>query len=84
MPTPEIIENIRRLRTEVAEVEPAAPEVAHIATAIDAVLVEPSHAPHYQGLRDRLRAVSGNIESRHPELAASMNAVMNALSAAGI
>jgi hypothetical protein len=84
MPTPEIIERVRLLRTQLAEAKSTSPEVDPIASQIDAVLVDPAHAPRYAGLRDRLRSASASIESRHPQLAASMNAVINALGAAGV
>jgi len=84
MPTPEIIERVRLLRTQLAEAKSTAPEVDPVASHIDSVLADPAHAPHYQGLSERLRAASASIETRHPQLAASMNAVINALGAAGV
>jgi translation initiation factor 2B subunit (eIF-2B alpha/beta/delta family) len=84
MPTPELIESVRQLRTRLAETQSAAPEAEHIANQLDSVLTDPAHAPHYEGLSDRLRSASAGIESRHPQLAASMNALINALNAAGI
>jgi hypothetical protein len=84
MPTPEIIESVRQLRTHLAETHPPDAEAEQIARQIDAALVDPSHAPGYQGLGGRLRQASASFESRHPQLAASMNAVINALNAAGI
>jgi len=84
MPTPDIIEKMRQLRSELAEAEPAAPAAANIATAIDSVLGDPTHAPHYAGLRERLRSAATGMETSHPQLASSINAVINALSAAGI
>jgi hypothetical protein len=84
MPTPEIIESVRQLRTQLAETSPAGPEAEHVARHVDAVLVEPTNAPRYNGLSDRLRSASLSIESRHPQLAASMNAVINTLNAAGL
>ena len=84
MPTPEIIERVRQLRAQLAETPPGTPEAEHIASQIDSVLVDPAHTPRYEGLSDRLRSASASIENRHPQLAASMNAVINALSAAGI
>jgi CHASE3 domain sensor protein len=80
MPTPEIIERMRQLRSQLAD----NPDAAHIATELDTVLVEPAHAPRYEGLRGRLQAASASIESRHPQLAASINTVINALNTAGI
>ena len=84
MPTPDIIERMRQLRSELAEAKPAAPEAAHVATALDSVLVDPTQAPRYAGLGARLRSALTALEGSHPQLAASIGAVINALSAAGI
>jgi hypothetical protein len=80
MPTPEIIERMRQLRSQLND----HPDAAHIATDLDTVLAEPAHAPRYEGLRGLLQSASAGIESRHPQLAASINTVINALTAAGL
>ena len=84
MPIPEVIEQVRQLRTQLVDTDPAVPDAASLVGHLDNVLVEPAHPPRYEGLGDRLRAVSASIESSHPQLAASMNTVINALSAAGV
>lgn len=84
MPTPEIIDKVRQLRTELAEAQPDLPQAAHITSAIDSVLNEPAHVPHYVGLRDRLLSATVGIEISHPQLAASFNTVINALNTVGI
>lgn len=82
MPTPEIVERMRQLRAQLTEIQ--LPEADPVASHIDSVLADPAHAPHYEGLSDRLRSASASIESRHPQLAASMNTVINALTATGL
>ncbi|HET9623511.1 MAG TPA: DUF4404 family protein [Kofleriaceae bacterium] len=84
MPTPDVIAKVRDLRAELAAARPASPEAARIATQIDTVLAEPAHAPHYEGLGDRLRAEVAGLEGEHPKVAAAMNSVINALLAAGV
>ena len=84
MPTPEIIERVRQLRTQLGETQPADPETSQLVHEIDSVLADPAHAPRYDGLGERLRSASTGVEVRHPQLAASVQAVINALSAAGV
>jgi hypothetical protein len=84
MPTPEVIEKVRQLRAELAATGPSGPEADRIAKQIDAVLGEPAHAPHYEGLGDRLRTAVAGLEIDHPQVAAAMTSVLNALNAAGL
>ena len=84
MPTPEVIEKVRQLRAQLVEARPEGSEAEHVASHIDSVLADPGDPPSYAGLSERLRSASASIEARHPQLAASMNAVINALSAAGV
>jgi hypothetical protein len=84
MPTPDVIEKVRQLRAELATARPSSPEAEHLAKQIDAVLIEPDHAPYYVGLGERLRAAATELEREHPQLAATMTTVLNALNAAGV
>ncbi|HEX4421273.1 MAG TPA: DUF4404 family protein [Kofleriaceae bacterium] len=84
MPTPEVIEKVRHLRAELAKTRPDTVEAANVAKHINRVLVNPGQAPPYEGLRDRLLSATADLESHHPQLANSMKAVINALSAAGV
>jgi hypothetical protein len=84
MPTPEVIANVRQLRAKLKETPPDTAEAANLARHIDTLLAEPTHAAHYEGLRARLVLASADLERRHPQLAASMNAVINALTTAGV
>jgi hypothetical protein len=84
MPTPDVIEKVRQLRAELATARPASPEAEHLTKQLDTVLVEPDHAPHYAGLGDRLRSAAAGLEAEHPQLAAAMTTVVNALNAAGV
>jgi hypothetical protein len=87
MPTPAIIDKVRQLQTELGETQPSPaiqPEVEDLKAMVDAVMLDPEHAPHYTSLRDRLRLAEARFETDHPQLAASMQAVMNALNTAGL
>lgn len=84
MPTPEVLDQVRQLRAQLVAARPDSPEATHLAQQIDALLAEPAHAPHYAGLGERLRAAATSLEAAHPDLAAAMTRVVDALSAAGI
>jgi hypothetical protein len=83
MPTPEVIEKLRQLRTELATT-PDAPGVQSLREDLDAVLVEPSHAQGYGGLKERLVAAYVGFQQVHPKLAASIEGVTSELTAAGL
>lgn len=84
MPTPDVIDKVRQLRAELATAPSASPEAERITQQLDSVLIEPGHAPHYAGLGERLRAAAAGLEAEHPQLAAAMMTVVNALSATGV
>ncbi|HSD88286.1 MAG TPA: DUF4404 family protein [Kofleriaceae bacterium] len=87
MPTPEVIARVRELQAELAETQPDAPNAqvrAELQQAIDAALAEPEKAQLYTSLSDRLLLAYVKFELDHPKLAATMQATMNALNAAGI
>ena len=84
MPSPEVIEKVRQLRAELASARPASPEAERLAQQIDALLADPEQAQHYEGLGERLRSAAAGLEAEHPQLAAAMTTVLNALSAAGV
>lgn len=84
MPTPDVIEKVRQLRAALSMARPASPEADRITQQLDTVLVEPAHAPRYAGLGERLRSAAAGLEAEHPQLAAAMTTVVNALNAAGV
>ena len=84
MPTPEVIEKLRQLRTALAAPEPEAPAHASLRQQLDEVLVDPEQRPRYTGLAEKLRGAMIGLEVDHPHLAGSIEAVINSLSAAGI
>jgi hypothetical protein len=80
MPNSEVVAKVRELRKALAEVQPDSPGVAAVTEQLDRVLVEPAHKPHYTGLRDKLLAV----EVDHPQTTATIQALVQSLSAAGV
>ena len=83
MPTPEVIEKVRQLHAELEE-QPDAPDLESLRKQIDTVLVEPFHAPHYHGLRDKLLFAYVGFEIDHPKIASTMQSVINSLTVAGL
>ena len=87
MPTPEVIARVRELHAELAETQPDAPMAADVVSlreAVDDALREPDREHHYTSLNDQLLLTYIKFELDHPKLAGTMQAVINALSAAGI
>jgi hypothetical protein len=87
MPTPPVIDKVRQLQAQLGETQPnpaTGPELEKLRTAVDNVMLEPDHAPHYASLRERLRGAYAGFEHEHPELASSIQQVVNALTAAGL
>jgi len=87
MPTPDIIERVRSLRDELGETRPdpaQAPEVEDLKAAIDVVLAQPDHEPHYKSLSDRLRSNYAGFQIDHPKLAGSMQALVDSLGKVGL
>lgn len=83
-PTPEVIQKLVALRAELADSHPDPARLAALRTQLDAAIAEPAHAPHYDGLAERLRAAAVGLEVTHPTLAGSLEAVINSLGNAGI
>jgi len=87
MPTPEIIERVRKLQGELGETTPdpaTAPDVEAIQKQIAAVLAEPEHAPHYKSLSDKLLFHYVGFQIDHPKLAQSMESLADSLAKAGL
>ncbi len=84
MPTPEVVAKLVALRAELAAAHPDPVVVAQLQTQLDAAIAEPTHAPHYAGLSEKLRAAAVAFEVTHPALAGSIEAVINSLGNAGI
>jgi len=83
MPTPEIVERVRKLHSELGEIQPdptRAPAVVELREHADAVIREPDHAPHYKSLGDKLLVHYVGFEQDHPTLAKAMESLANALS----
>jgi hypothetical protein len=87
MPTPEIIERVRKLNDELGETQPDPAKAEHVAELrrhIDTVLAEPDHRPHYKSLGDKLLFHYVGFQIDHPKLAASMESVVDQLQKAGL
>ncbi|MFT3693014.1 MAG: DUF4404 family protein [Kofleriaceae bacterium] len=87
MPTPEIIERVRKLDEELGETQPdpaKAPDVEAIKKQIAVVLAEPEHKPHYKSLSDKLLFHYIGFQIDHPKLAASMEQLVDSLQKAGL
>jgi hypothetical protein len=82
MPTPEVIDRVRALHEHIENephgaLDPVRPQLR---TIVD----EPHDAAHYNSLSERLKAAYESLEAEHPKIAASIQAAMNALNAAGL
>jgi hypothetical protein len=87
MPTPEIIERVRKLQDELGETTPdpaRAPDVDAIKKQIAVVLAEPEHKPHYKSLSDKLLFHYIGFQIDHPKLAQSMESLADSLAKAGL
>jgi hypothetical protein len=87
MPTPEIIERVRKLQGELGETQPdpaRAPDVDAIQKQIAVVLAEPEHKPHYKSLSDKLLFHYVGFQIDHPKLAASMESLVDSLAKVGL
>jgi Domain of unknown function (DUF4404) len=87
MPTPEIIERVRKLQDELGETQPdpaRAPDVDAIQKQIAVVLAEPEHKPHYKSLSDKLLFHYIGFQIDHPKLAASMESLADSLGKVGL
>jgi len=84
MPTSDVIPKLVALRAELADTRPDPAIVAGLQTQLEAAIAEPTHAPHYAGLSEKLRAAAVALEVTHPTLAGSLEAVINSLGNAGI
>ncbi len=83
-PTPEVIHKLVALRAELGSSHPDPARVAALRAQLDAAIAEPTHAPHYEGLAEKLRAAAVGLEVTHPTLAGSLEAVIHSLGIAGI
>jgi Domain of unknown function (DUF4404) len=87
MPTPEIIERVRKLQDELGETQPdpaKAPDVDAIKQQIAVLLAEPDHEPHYKSLSDKLLFHYIGFQIDHPKLAASMESLVDSLAKVGL
>ena len=87
MPTPDIIERVKSLRDELGETQPdaaRAPKVEDLKAAIDVVLAQPDQRPHYKSLGDKLLFHYVGFQIDHPKLAASMEALADTITKAGL
>ncbi len=87
MPTPEIIERVRKLDEELGETQPDPAKAGHVAELrkhIETVLAEPEHRPHYKSLGDKLLFHYVGFQIDHPKLAASMESLVNTLATVGL
>jgi Domain of unknown function (DUF4404) len=87
MPTPEIIERVRKLNDDLSATAPdPAKEVAiaDIQKQLQTVLVEPAYKPHYKTLSDKLLFHYVGFQIDHPQLAGAMEGLANSLTAVGL
>jgi hypothetical protein len=87
MPTPDIIERVKKLQDELGEVQPdtaQAPDIETLRKEIDVVLADPEHAPHYKSLGERLLFHKVGFQNEHPQLAASMESLAETLAKIGL
>ena len=84
MPTPAIIESVKKVHDELGEAQPASADVDTIKQQLATVMVEPTHEPHYANLGARLRSAFAGFQTDHPQLAASMETLANELSKVGL
>jgi hypothetical protein len=87
MPTPPIIDKVRQLRDELGATEPrpeTQPELDELSRAVETVMLEPEHEPHYASLGERLRGAMADLQLHHPTLAGAMQQVVSALDSVGL
>ncbi|MEO8550460.1 MAG: DUF4404 family protein, partial [Kofleriaceae bacterium] len=80
-------ERVRRFRDELGETQPAPAResgVEELREHVDRVLAQPDQEPHYRSLSDRLLFQASEFKLDHPTLAASMQALADALAKVGI
>lgn len=88
MPTPAIIERVRELSAQLAET-PDAPselvrELDHVRTALDVISLDPANAELYTSLRDKLLLAYVGFQIDHPQIAGTMQGLIDSLAAAGL
>ena len=83
MPTPEIVERVRKLHEDLSET-PDHPGAAELKLATQTVIAEPDHHPHYKTLSDKLLFHYVGFQIDHPKLAQSMQGIVDSLAAAGL
>ncbi|MEO8840743.1 MAG: DUF4404 family protein [Kofleriaceae bacterium] len=87
MPTPEILERVKKLQDELGETTPdpaKAPDIDAIQKQIAVVLAEPDHKQHYKSLSDQLLFHYIGFQIDHPKLAQSMESLADSLAKAGL
>ena len=87
MPTPEIIERVRKLHGDLATTPPAAPAAEHVVSLrsdLDDVIAAPHEKHRYTSLNDRLREAAANLRAHHPKLAGAVQGLIDELVAAGL
>lgn len=87
MPTPEIIQKVRELHAELGETRPTPltqAEIDRMKQAVELVIREPDHMPHYKSLNDRILFAVVGFQIDHPKLFDLMTGVAASLSNAGI
>jgi hypothetical protein len=87
MPTPDIIERVRKLHDELGETTPDpanAPAVAELKQQLTTVMLEPTVVPHYKSLGDKLLFHYIGFQIDHPKLAASMESLADSITKAGL
>ncbi len=87
MPTPEIIERVRKFNDDLGEVQPDsphAPAAAELRQHVSSVIAEPEHTPHYRSLSDKLLFHYTGFQIDHPKLAQTMQGIVDSLASVGI
>jgi len=82
MPTPEIIERVKDVHSQLGEVSDAKADA--LKQQLATVMLEPEKRAHYGSLAQRLREAYAGWLTEHPKLAASMETLANDLSNVGL
>lgn len=87
MPTPEVIERVRKLHGELASTPaetPAAAQVVALRSDLDEVMAAPQEKERYSALNERLREAAASLRAHHPRLAGAVQGLIDELVAAGL
>jgi hypothetical protein len=87
MPTPEIIERVRKVHAELGETQPTPmtrAEIEVLRQHVELVVKQPDHKAHYTSLKDRIELAATGFQLDHPKLFGLLNGLAVELAAAGL